>query len=126
MLVEADTKKLNISGGESFLEVEFLGEIIRFSKVKLARGLQSTGIICNGSKITKRWLDKYGQHLDIVGGIVRFLRHRKLKDWEERKWERGTYKGVSGGGLVQGSRNHVQVELGGTAQLGGRYELWDR
>jgi hypothetical protein len=43
------------------------------------------------------------------------------------KWERGTHKGVSGGGLLQGSRDHVQVELGGwTAELGGRHELWDR
>jgi radical S-adenosyl methionine domain-containing protein 2 len=73
MLAEAGTKKLNISGGEPFLKDKFLSEIIPFSNVKLTRGLESTGIICNGSKVTGRWLDKYGQYLDIVGGIVRFL-----------------------------------------------------
>ena len=58
-------KKLNISGGEPFLQEDFLGEIIKFSKVDL--GLESTGIICNGSKVTEKWLDKYGQYLDIMG-----------------------------------------------------------
>ena len=58
-------KKLNISGGEPFLEAAFLGEIIKFSKVKL--GLESTGVICNGSLVTEKWLDKYGQYLDILG-----------------------------------------------------------
>lgn len=65
MLAEAGMKKLNISGGEPFLKDVFVGEIIKFSKVDL--GLESTGIICNGSKVTEKWLDEYGQYLDIMG-----------------------------------------------------------
>ena len=58
-------EEANISGGEPFLEDKFLGDTIKFSKVKL--GLESTRIICNGSKVTEGWLDKYGQYLDIMG-----------------------------------------------------------
>jgi len=66
MLAEAGMK-LNISGGEPFLEDKSLGDIIKFSKVKL--GLESTRIICNGSKVTEGWLDKYGQYLDIMSMV---------------------------------------------------------
>ena len=65
MLPEAGMKKLNISGGEPFFHAEFVGEIIKFSKVEL--GLESTGVICNGSLVTEEWLDNYGQYLDIMG-----------------------------------------------------------
>ncbi|KAF8956532.1 hypothetical protein BDZ97DRAFT_1851368, partial [Flammula alnicola] len=48
-----------------FLEPKFLGEIIKFAKVDLE--LESTGITCNGSKVTEKWLDEYGKYLDIMG-----------------------------------------------------------
>lgn len=65
LLAEAGMKKINISGGEPFLKPKFLGEIIKFCKVDL--GLESTGIICNGSKVTDKWLNEYGEYLDIMG-----------------------------------------------------------
>lgn len=94
----------------SLLEKKFLGEIIKFSKVEL--GLESTGIIYNGSKVTERWLDKYGKYLDIMGvSCDSFDVETNLKIERSEKWERGTHKeGLSGGGLVQGSKDHVQVE----------------
>jgi radical S-adenosyl methionine domain-containing protein 2 len=57
--------KINISGGEPFLRAKFIGEIIQYCKEELK--LESTGIICNASKVTIEWLDKYGQYLDIMG-----------------------------------------------------------
>lgn len=65
LLAEAGMKKINISGGEPFLNPKFLGEIIKFCKVDLK--LESTGIICNGSKVQLSWLEKYGEFLDIMG-----------------------------------------------------------
>lgn len=58
-------KKINISGGEPFLKPTFVGEILKFCKVNLK--LESTSIICNGSKVTLAWMDKWGQYLDIMG-----------------------------------------------------------
>jgi len=57
--------KINISGGEPFLNPTFLGEIIKYCKAELK--LESTGIICNGSKVQLRWLEQYGEYLDIMG-----------------------------------------------------------
>lgn len=57
--------KINISGGEPFLQAKFIGEIIKFCKKDLK--LESTGIICNASKVTSKWLDEYGEYLDIMG-----------------------------------------------------------
>ncbi|RDB14720.1 Radical S-adenosyl methionine domain-containing protein 2 [Hypsizygus marmoreus] len=65
LLHDAGMKKINISGGEPFLNPKFLGEIIKFCKDDF--GLESTGIICNGSKVTLAWLDRYGDYLDILG-----------------------------------------------------------
>lgn len=65
LLAEAGMKKINISGGEPFLKPKFLGEIIKFCKKDL--NIESTGIICNGSKVTEKWLDEYGEYLDIMG-----------------------------------------------------------
>lgn len=57
-------KKLNISGGEPFLKPEFIGEIFRFCKEELH--LESCSVVNNGSKVTERWLDKYGSYLDVM------------------------------------------------------------
>ncbi|KAF8651912.1 hypothetical protein AX16_004557 [Volvariella volvacea WC 439] len=65
LLAQSGMKKLNISGGEPFLHPKFIGELIKFAKKDL--GLESTGIICNGSKVTLGWLEKYGEYLDIMG-----------------------------------------------------------
>ena len=56
--------KLNISGGEPFLQPEFIGEVFKYCKTELK--LESCSIVNNGSKVTERWLDTYGQYLDIM------------------------------------------------------------
>ena len=56
--------KLNISGGEPYLQLDFLGEVFRFCKDELH--LQSCTAVTNGSKVTEKWLDTYGQYLDIM------------------------------------------------------------
>jgi len=64
MLADAGMKKLNISGGEPFLKAEFIGEIFRFCKQDLH--LQSCSVVNNGSKVTEKWLDTYGEYLDVM------------------------------------------------------------
>lgn len=63
-LVEAGMKKLNIAGGEPFLYPEFLGHICQYVKEDLH--LESVSIVTNGSKVTERWLRKYGRFVDII------------------------------------------------------------
>ncbi|KAI0313698.1 hypothetical protein OF83DRAFT_1140203 [Amylostereum chailletii] len=65
LLAAAGMKKLNISGGEPFLEPKFIGEIFKFCKEELK--LEGTGVICNGSKVTEQWLNLYGDYLDFMG-----------------------------------------------------------
>ncbi|SLM35129.1 Radical SAM [Lasallia pustulata] len=57
-------KKLNFAGGEPFLEPVFLGELAKYCKEVLR--LESVSVVTNGSKVTDRWLSKYGQYLDII------------------------------------------------------------
>lgn len=64
LLADAGMKKLNISGGEPFLKPEFIGEVFRFCKEDLR--IESCSIVCNGSKVTEKWLDTYGKYLDIM------------------------------------------------------------
>jgi len=63
-LVEAGMKKLNVAGGEPFLFPEFLGNICRYVKEDLH--LESVSIVTNGSKVTEKWLQKYGKFVDII------------------------------------------------------------
>lgn len=65
MLADAGMAKLTFSGGEPFLKPKFLGELCKYAKVEL--GLESVGIICNGSKVRKHWMDEYGDYLDMLG-----------------------------------------------------------
>ncbi|KAF9467773.1 hypothetical protein BDZ94DRAFT_1247665 [Collybia nuda] len=64
LLANAGMKKLNISGGEPFLKPDFIGEIFRYCKEELA--LESCSVVNNGSKVTEKWLDKYGRYLDVM------------------------------------------------------------
>jgi radical S-adenosyl methionine domain-containing protein 2 len=63
-LVDAGMCKLNISGGEPFLNPTYIGEVFKFCKEEL--NLESTSVVNNGSKVTEKWLDEYGQYLDIM------------------------------------------------------------
>jgi radical S-adenosyl methionine domain-containing protein 2 len=64
MLVEAGMKKLNISGGEPFLHPRYIGEVFKFCKEELR--IESCSVVNNGSKVTEKWLDQYGQYLDVM------------------------------------------------------------
>ncbi|KAG8738289.1 Radical S-adenosyl methionine domain-containing protein 2 [Ceratobasidium sp. 414] len=63
-LADSGMRKLNISGGEPFLNPTYIGEIFKFCKTELK--LESTSVVNNGSKVTEKWLDEYGQYLDIM------------------------------------------------------------
>ncbi|KAI9566613.1 hypothetical protein HD554DRAFT_2025263 [Boletus coccyginus] len=64
MLVDAGMRKLNISGGEPFLQPRYIGEIFKFCKEELR--MESCSVVNNGSKVTEKWLDTYGQYLDVM------------------------------------------------------------
>ena len=64
LLAEAGMQKLNISGGEPFLQPTFIGEIFKYCKEELK--IESCSIVNNGSKVTEKWLDTYGQYLDMM------------------------------------------------------------
>ncbi|KAI1386385.1 uncharacterized protein F4822DRAFT_314524 [Hypoxylon trugodes] len=65
LLKEAGMRKINFAGGEPFLYPEKLAMLCRFCKEDL--GLESVSIITNGTKVTERWMEKYGQWVDVMG-----------------------------------------------------------
>jgi len=64
LLSEAGMRKLNISGGEPFLNAKYIGEVFKYCKEELR--LESTSVVCNGSKVTEKWMNEYGQYLDVM------------------------------------------------------------
>ncbi|KIL00155.1 hypothetical protein PAXRUDRAFT_30006 [Paxillus rubicundulus Ve08.2h10] len=64
LLADAGMQKLNISGGEPFLQPRYIGEVFKFCKEELR--IESCSIVNNGSKVTEKWLDTYGQYLDVM------------------------------------------------------------
>ncbi|KLO14749.1 radical SAM enzyme [Schizopora paradoxa] len=64
MLAAAGMKKMNISGGEPFLQARFIGELFKYCKEDL--GIESCSVVNNGSKVTEKWLDTYGKYLDFM------------------------------------------------------------
>jgi radical S-adenosyl methionine domain-containing protein 2 len=64
MLVDAGMRKLNISGGEPFLQPKYIGEVFKFCKEELH--IESCSVVNNGSKVTEKWLDTYGRYLDVM------------------------------------------------------------
>jgi radical S-adenosyl methionine domain-containing protein 2 len=64
LLAATGMVKLNISGGEPYLQPDFISEIFRFCKNELH--LESCTVVTNGSKVTEKWLDTYSQYLDIM------------------------------------------------------------
>ncbi|KAG9312447.1 hypothetical protein JVU11DRAFT_6831 [Chiua virens] len=64
LLADAGMKKLNISGGEPFLQAKYIGEVFKYCKREL--GLESCSVVCNGSKVTEKWLETYGKYLDVI------------------------------------------------------------
>ncbi|KAF9221181.1 radical SAM enzyme [Gyrodon lividus] len=64
LLADAGMKKINISGGEPFLQPRYIGEIFKYCKEEL--GIEACSVVNNGSKVTEKWLDTYGQYLDVM------------------------------------------------------------
>eukprot|EP00437_Effrenium_voratum_P009184 CAMPEP_0181428090 /NCGR_PEP_ID=MMETSP1110-20121109/16502_1 /TAXON_ID=174948 /ORGANISM="Symbiodinium sp., Strain CCMP421" /LENGTH=592 /DNA_ID=CAMNT_0023551311 /DNA_START=69 /DNA_END=1847 /DNA_ORIENTATION=- len=56
-------QKINFSGGEPFLQKRELGELVRFCKKELHCDVS---IVSNGSKITRKWMESYGEFVDIL------------------------------------------------------------
>lgn len=65
LLSKAGMRKINFAGGEPFLYPEKLAMLCRFCKEEL--GLESVSIITNGTKVTKRWMEKHGRWVDVMG-----------------------------------------------------------
>lgn len=59
-------EKINFSGGEPFLPKRgrHLGEMVKYCKQELK--LDSVSIVSNGSLITEKWFQEYGEYLDIM------------------------------------------------------------
>ena len=64
LLAEAGMKKPNISGGEPFFQPKYMGDVFEYCKEVLH--LESCSVVTNGSKVTEKWLDTYGQYLDMI------------------------------------------------------------
>ncbi|KAB5592695.1 NADH flavin oxidoreductase/NADH oxidase [Ceratobasidium theobromae] len=82
-LADAGMRKLNISGGEPFMNPTYIGEVFKFCKEELK--IESNSVVTNSSKITEKWLDEYGQYLDIMAiscdtfNIETDLKHKRAE-----------------------------------------------
>ncbi|XP_076253366.1 S-adenosylmethionine-dependent nucleotide dehydratase RSAD2-like [Rhynchophorus ferrugineus] len=65
LLKAAGMEKINFSGGEPFFPArgKHLGEMVKYCKKNLKI---SVSIVSNGSLITERWFEDYGQYIDIL------------------------------------------------------------
>lgn len=63
LLRQAGTEKINFAGGEPFLNPFVLGELCK----KSCELGMAVSIISNGSVITKQWMEKYGDFVDVLG-----------------------------------------------------------
>jgi radical S-adenosyl methionine domain-containing protein 2 len=82
-------KKLNISGGEPFLQPKYIGEIFRYCE---ELHIESCSIVNNGSKVTEKWLDEYGQYLDIMAvSCDSFHGRDEYPAWASRTWSGNAY-----------------------------------
>lgn len=57
-------QKLNFAGGEPFLYPKFLATMLQYCKEDL--NLESVSIVTNGSKVTERFLQSYGEYIDVL------------------------------------------------------------
>lgn len=65
LLKAAGMRKINFAGGEPFLYPDKLGWLCQFCKDELR--LESVSIITNGTKVSQKWLEKYGRFVDVMG-----------------------------------------------------------
>jgi len=52
ILKAAGMKKINFTGGEPFMNAEFLSQLVKYYKETLK--LESISLVTNGSKVTKK------------------------------------------------------------------------
>ena len=64
LLKDAGMKKINFAGGEPFMNAELLGQLVKYCKENLK--LEAVSVVTNGSKVSQKWLAKYGEYLDIM------------------------------------------------------------
>jgi radical S-adenosyl methionine domain-containing protein 2 len=64
LLKEAGIKKLNFAGGEPFLYLIFIRELLRYKKEEL--GIKSISIVLNGLKITEKFLRENAAFINIL------------------------------------------------------------
>ncbi|RFU31046.1 hypothetical protein B7463_g5285, partial [Scytalidium lignicola] len=64
LLKNAGMKKLNFAGGEPMLYPKFVGELARYCKTELQ--LESVSIVTNGSVLQPKFLETFGQFIDII------------------------------------------------------------
>lgn len=79
-------EKVNFAGGEPFIVKRgaYLGELVRFCKEDLQ--LPSVTVVSNGSLITEKWFEKYGEfnyHVHIL-----LMDCQSPKNLASCKWER--------------------------------------
>ena len=65
MLKKAGTRKLNIAGGEPFIDRHYLGELIKQCKENIK--IEKISVIINGSLVKKNFFEKYGKYIDVFG-----------------------------------------------------------
>lgn len=58
-------KKINFAGGEPFLQMKFLGQLLKYCKEELH--IETTSVVTNGSIIHNkpRWFKQYAKYLDV-------------------------------------------------------------
>ena len=64
LLKEAGMKKLNLAGGEPFLDTKFLHDLLAYGKEGL--GIESISIVSNGSRIKEDFLRENAAYIDIL------------------------------------------------------------
>lgn len=64
LLKAAGMRKVNFAGGEPFLYHKFLSQMLQFCKEELC--LESVSIVTNGSLVTRNFLARHGQYIDIL------------------------------------------------------------
>ena len=60
----AGMQSLHFAGEDPFLEPEYLGELSRYCKEVL--GVPSITVATDGSLVTRHWLEKYGEFIDVL------------------------------------------------------------
>jgi radical S-adenosyl methionine domain-containing protein 2 len=67
LLHDAGMIKINFAGGEPFLKPALLGQMVRFCKsLDIKEKPLAVSIVSNGSKITEKWLEEFGQFVDVL------------------------------------------------------------